>query len=142
MATKQGKDDLIQISADSGTTWLTVVCETTHTFNFTRNSSRTATKCDGGTSALNLGSYEWSFQAGLVVKTDPGASEASYEQLLGYSVNATALQIRNADPNPAGTNWYHLGTVYITDLSKTAEAEGLVTVDVTFSGDGALDVTP
>jgi TP901-1 family phage major tail protein len=142
MANKQGKDDILQVSSDSGTTWLTVVCESSHTFNFTRNSSRTATKCDGGTSALNLGSYEWSFQSSLVVKTDPSVSEASYELLLGYAHAATSLQIRNADPSPAGTNWYTLGTVYITDLSKSAEAEGLVTVDVTFSGDGALDITP
>lgn len=142
MANKQGKNEILQVSADAGVTWLTVVCETSNTFNFTRNSSRIATKCDGGTSALNLGSYEWSFQSSLVVKTDPGATEASYEMLLGWAINSTALQIRNADPNPAGTNWYHLGTVYITDLNKTAEAEGLVTSDVTFSGDGALDVTP
>lgn len=142
MATKQGKDDILQVSTDSGTTWLTLVCESSHTFNFTRNTSTQPTKCDGGTSARVLGSYEWSFQSSVVVKTDPTSSEASYEQILGWSVNGTALLLRNADPNPAGTNYYHYGTVYITDLTKTAEVDGLVTADVTFSGDGAIDITP
>jgi TP901-1 family phage major tail protein len=142
MATVQGKDDILKISADTGTTYKTVVCETTHSFQFTRNSSRTATKCDSGTSALALGSYEWSFQASFVVKTDPAGTETSYEDILGYAVAGTALLIKNDNPLGTGTNWQELGTVYITDLSKTAEVEGLVSCDVTFSGDGALDVSP
>jgi predicted secreted protein len=142
MATKQGKDDILQVSVDSGTTWLTLVCESSHTFNFTRNTSTQATKCDGGTSARILGSYEWSFQSSVVVKTDPSVSEASYELLLSWAQGGTALLLRNADPSPAGTNFYHYGTVYVTDLTKTAETDGLVTADVTFSGDGALDITP
>lgn len=142
MANKQGKDDIIQISADGGTTWLTVVCETSHSFSFNRNSSTVSTKCDAGTTQRVLGSYEWSFQSSLVVKTDPTASEVSFEALLGYAVGGTRLRVRNADPNPAGTNWFTQGDVFVTDLQKTAEVDGLVTVDVTWSGDGALDITP
>lgn len=142
MATVQGKDDILKISADAGVTKLTVVCESSHNFNFTRNSSRTATKCDSGTSALALGPYEWSFDASLIVKTDPGGTECSYEALLGYAVAGTALLIYNDNPVGVGTNWQTTGTVYITDLTKTSEVEGLVSVDVTFSGDGSLDITP
>lgn len=142
MANVQGKDDVLFLSSDAGVTWKTLVCETSHTFNFTRNSSTTATKCDSGTSARSLGAYEWSFQSSVVVKTDPGASEVSYEDLLGWSVAGTGILIRNANPSPAGTNYYHSGTVYITDLSKSSEVDGLVSADVTFSGDGALDITP
>jgi TP901-1 family phage major tail protein len=141
MANIQGKDDVLMLSSDSGTTWKTLVCETSHTFNFTRNSTTTATKCDSGTSARSLGAYEWSFQSSVVVKTDPGATEISFEDLLSLSVAGTGVLIRSANPNPAGTNFYISGTVYITDLSKTAETDGLVSADVTFSGDGALDIS-
>ena len=141
MAKVQGKDDILEVSSDSGVTWKTIICETSHSFQFTRNSSRVATKCDSGTSSVILGSYEWSFQSSFVVETAPSGTQISYEDLLGFAQAGTALQIRNQN-GASGANWYTAGTVYITDLTKTAEEAGLVSVDVTLAGDGVLDVTP
>lgn len=142
MGKLQGKDDVLYLSSDGGTTKKALVCETSHSFQGTRNTTRTPTKCDGGTSAVGLGSYEWNFQSSIVVETAPSAGQVSYEDLLGWFVGGTQLDLYNANPDPAGTNFYHAGKVYVTDLSKSAEVEGLVSAEVTFSGDGVLDITP
>lgn len=140
MANVQGKDDILELSTDGGSTWKTLICETSHSFNFNRNTNRTPTKCDGGTSALGIGSYEWSFQSSVVVETAPTVTQVSYEDLLAWAVGATALLLRNSN-GTSGANFHHSGSVYITDLSKTAEVDGLVTADVTFSGTNALDIS-
>lgn len=138
MASVQGTNDKIELSSDGGSTWKFVICETSNTFNFTRNTTRTPTKCDGGTSALSIGTYEWSFNAGIVVDTAPTAGQCSYEELLSWAQAGTSLLLRNQN-DATGVNYYHSGTVYITSLTKTSEAEGLVSAEIEFSGDGVLD---
>lgn len=141
MANVNGVDDKIELSSNGGSTWKFVICETTNTFTGTRNSSKTPTKCDGGTTAASKGTYEWSFSAGIVIDTAPTVGQVSYEELLAWFVGGTDLLLRNQN-DATGVNYYHSGTVFISSLSKSSEAEGLVTADIEFSGNGALDYTP
>jgi hypothetical protein len=137
----QSTNNLLMISADAGVTWKQLVCLNGHTFNGETPVTEEDTQC--GTLS-GLGSNRWSYEAEGVVDTAPvGASQVSYEDILGYWNTQTLLLIRDQEPETVspGTSWYHNGSVYITSISKPAQVGSYVKFTVTFTGSGALDTT-
>jgi hypothetical protein len=132
----------ISVSADSGVTWLNVVCKKGWKFNHETSTTEEETDC--GT-LTGIGSNKWSFDVEGVVNTTPGAgSEVSAEGLLGYAHNQTALLVRAQYPTSGspGTDLYASGTAYITNLVINNSVGSLLGFTCTFKGTGTLDITP
>lgn len=131
---------LLKVSIDAGVTYKTIVCLSSWNFNGTTAVNREETQCGV---LVGLGANEWGFDVDAVVDLTPtGASEVSWEDLLGMWNAQTLLLIRSAQPDPAGTDWYLQGSAYITNVTLTAQVGNNVKFNMTVSGSGALDVTP
>lgn len=136
----QGKLAVIKISVDAGVTKKNITCNQTWEFNGTTPVNKESSDC--GT-ATGLGSNEWSIPfSGLVNITPTGASEVSYEDLLGIWNAQTLFQVYLPYPDPAGTDWYMSGDVYLTELTLTKATEELMKFSGTLTGSSALDITP
>ena len=142
MANVQGLDLVIEISQDSGSTWKYIVCETNSGFTGSRTTTSVATKCNRSTPAVGLGAKEWSMSFSGVVKSDPDAeTELGYGDMLGFWDAGTELRARRLNPSETGTIITQEGNVYITDISDSAETDGVLTFDFTLTGNGALVLT-
>jgi predicted secreted protein len=140
MAAIQGNDVNVQLSTDTGTTWKTLICETRSGVSMSRDTTSTQTKCSAGTSVLGIGALSWSFSFDAVVDTDPSASQVTYADVLTL-MNAGTKVMGRIQYNTSGTEFYHAGDVYVTDLSLDAATGETVQFSGTLSGTGALDIT-
>lgn len=140
MATIAANSFLVELSADAGTTYKSLVCEENSSATFETSTTSRVTKC--GT--FTTGSEQTAvFDYTGVVKSDPSGTELSYETILGYWLAGTSLVIRRENP-AAGANIYQKATVTITSLGDESNAGDLVSFNVTFtvSDTSTLDFTP
>jgi hypothetical protein len=130
----------VKLSADAGVTKKAVVCKKSWTFNGTTPVNEDETDCGPH---IGLGANKWSIDVEGIVNTTPtGATEMSAEDLLGFWNSQTSLLIYLDYPSGAGTDLYASGSIYITNFQITNQVGSLITFSATFSGNGALDVTP
>lgn len=130
----------LKFSNDAGVTYKSLVCQKGATFALDSPVTREETYCG---SHVGLGAVTWGFDFDGVVNITPtGASEVSYEDLLGFASAQTLLYIKEEYPGSAGTDFYHQGTGYITNLQKVGQQGSLITFSGRFEGTSALDVTP
>lgn len=127
------------VSTD-GVTYKMIVCKRGVTF--TGNTPVTTEDTDCGP-IVGIASNQWTFDIDAVVNTTPDIGTAeSYEQILAWWSAQTLLYVRWAHPDSAGTNFYHQGTAYITNLTSAVTQGASMTFTITFTGQGSLDVTP
>jgi predicted secreted protein len=137
MAEIQGNDVTVELSSDAGTTWKTLICETRSGIQITRDTTSTATKCNAGTTVIGLGAYSWSMSFDAVVDTAPSVSQVTYADMLTWITAGTSILGKIANTG----EFYHSGSVYVTDLSLDAATGEAVSFSGTLSGTGALDIT-
>lgn len=140
MATIAASGFLLELSADSGSTWKSVVCEVDSSAKFDSTSNSVLTKC--GTFSV-AGEQTASIDYNGIVKSDPGASELSYEQLHTYWLAGTSLMSRRENP-AGGANLYQKMTGQITSMSDASAAGELVAFSFTFTctDTSTIDFTP
>jgi predicted secreted protein len=141
MAAIQGNDVNVEISTDNGTTFKTLICETRSGVSIQRETSSTQTKCNAGVAQLGIGALSWSLSFDAVADTDPSASQVTYADMLTLITAGTKV-VGRIQYNTSGTEFYHKGDVYVTDLTLDAATGETVQFSGTLSGTGALDVTP
>jgi hypothetical protein len=142
MAKIEGKLLATEVSTD-GTTWKTLICETSSGANMERDTQEAPrTKCDAAATGKELTpqGYSWSFDFDAMVDDSPTSSQVTYGDMLGYFLNATKVHVRR-QYNSSGSEFYLKGQAYLTSLSESAEVEGFITFTGTFSGTGDLDIT-
>lgn len=142
MATTTVQSNLVPIylSADSGSTYKSVVCKKSASFKGSTSTTEEETDCG---ILLGIGANKWSFDVEAIVNTTPASTEMSYEDILGYWQAQTALLVKYQYPTSGspGADFYHQGTVYITDISQANSVGNLLSFTITLSGTGTLDVT-
>jgi len=140
MATIQSEAFFVELSADAGSTWKSVVCETDSSASFESTTNSVLTKCGSFSTA---GEQTATVEYNGVVKSDPGAGELSYEQIHAYWKAGTALVIRRENP-AGGANLYQKMDGTITSMSDASAAGELVTFSFTFtcSDTSTIDFTP
>lgn len=143
MAKIAGKTVIFSFSTDTGTTWKSIICETSNTFNFERAFDSVETKCDSGTVAKTPGAYDWSIDVSAVADNAPSGTQASYEDVLALAVAGTEFLGRLQSPSSGtpGSDFYKSGNMFISSLSATAEVNGAYQFDMTVQGNGALDIS-
>lgn len=121
-------------------TYKMIVCKRGVTFTGTTPVTTEDTDCGP---IVGIASNQWSFDLDILVNTTPdiGTSE-SYEQLLAWWAAQTLLYVRWNHPDSAGTNFQHKGQAYITNLTAAVAQGAAMSSTVTFTGQGAIDVTP
>lgn len=121
-----------------------VVCAESSTFDITSETSERRTNC-----GVKTGISDPSFTANVtaVQEANPTALQVSYSQLKAWVKGKTKLDFNynnDADiPNglDLGEGIQNYGSGYVTSLSASAsaDADGLLTYDLTISGTGILD---
>ena len=140
MAKIAANDVVTEVSTDSGTTWKTLICETTGGFDFQRDESEAPrTKCDAAATGKTITptGYSWSMPFDALVDTAPDADQVTYADCLSWAVNKTLVMIRRTK----ATEFLTSGSAYLMELSESSEVDGYVAFSGTFRGTGDLDIT-
>lgn len=143
MAKIPGKDIVLEISTDAGTTWKQLICEISNTGNFTRETATAPlTKCDTASAAQEITptGYSWSFDFEALTDTAPSVSQVTYSDLKTLAINGTSFLARRQYDGTA-SEFYESGTVYITSLTSPAVVDGFHSFSGTMTGSGAQDIT-
>lgn len=121
-------------------TYKNVVCKKAWNFNGTTATNPEDTDCGV---LVGLGANAWTFDFEMVLNTTPnGATEMSAKDVLSIWNNQTFAYAKVLYPNPGGTNFYIQGGGYITSFTLQNTVGNLMTFTGTFSGNGAVDITP
>lgn len=145
MAEVQGKLVNFRVRV-SGTTnpFKTLVCTESTSFEITNETSERRTNCGIKTSIADA---TFSASGTAVQNPNPTAFEVSYNDVKAWQKSKTKLDFQytnDADPGngiDAGEGIGNSGSGYFTatTANASAEADGLLTFDWTFSGTGNLD---
>lgn len=140
MAKIESNDVVTEVSTDSGTTWKTLICETTGGFEFTRDESEAPrTKCDSDATGKTITptGYSWSMPFDALVDDAPDGTQVTYADCLSWAVNKTLVMVRRTK----ATEFLTSGSAYLMQLSESSEVDGYVAFSGTFQGTGDLDIT-
>lgn len=144
MALIRGQEVLLQISSDGGTTWKDLICAISNDVNKTRETTTAPfTKCNVSTAAQELTplGYTWEMPFDALVDDSPTSTQLTYGDLNTIFLNATVVKVRQQYDN-TGDEFFDSGSAILTSLSSARPADGFVGFSGTFSGTGAIDVTP
>lgn len=140
MAKITGKLLQTEISED-GTTWLSLICESTSGSGLTRDTATAPlTKCDDSENGqeVTLNGYSWKFDFDALTDDNPSGTQATYKEMAEYFLSGTKLYTRRKYDGTTG-DFTISGRAYLTELSESAEREGYLTFTGTLTGTG--DVT-
>ena len=126
---QQGELVLAEISADSGTTWLKLVCLIKQGFESTRQVNKTMTQCG---QQVGLGSLDNTVPLEGAVNTNPTSGYASYENMQSWLKNGTALMFRQIMDN----GLYNGINAYLTDLKLDLPVDDIAKFTGTLTGFG------
>lgn len=144
MAKIRGQLVLLQISTDTGTTWKDLICAISNDMNMTRETQTSPfTKCDVVTAAQEITplGYTWEMPFDALVDDAPTITQLTYADMLTLFVNGTTVMVRQ-QYNGTGSEFYTVGNAILTSLTSARPADGFVEFAGTFSGSGAIDITP
>ncbi len=124
----------------NGSDYKMLVCKRGITFNGTTSTTPEDTDCGP---IVGVASNQWTFDVDLIVNLTPDIGTAeSYEQIVKWWDAQTLLYVRWNYPDSAGTDFYHQGQAYITSITGQVQQGGAMNCQVTFTGQGAIDVNP
>lgn len=144
MAQITSSNQPIEIDVTGGTSFKTLVCTNTATWETSNDVSEEETDCGVLTS---VGDMKLTVSASAFCETAPTVDQVSYGALLTAQKAKTAVKLRIQNPTVTGSS---LGTVYyivcsakITNISAAKPApSGYVSFDITLQSDGDIDITP
>lgn len=145
MAKIAGKLVTLQVSTDNGTTYKTLICETSSGINMTRETTTSPlTKCDSATVSPDLTTLAAgaTFPFDALVDDSPLTTQVTYGDLLTIFANATKVKLKREYPAGTGTKFYTSADAYLTSLSEASTADGFTSFTGEFSMTGSLDITP
>jgi len=129
----------MSVSTDAGVTWKNIVCKKAANFNGSLPTNVDDTDCGP---AVGVGSPAFTFDFEGAVNTTPNSSEISAKALLAIFQAAQLVQIRIMFPNPGGTDFYVSGEGYLTTYNVALATGNVANFTGTFTGNGAVDITP
>lgn len=130
----QGKDVVLEISTDNGTTWKTLVCLIKQAFEMTRSLNETETQCGtipGVGSLKKVIPFEAAVNVNVVGEQ---ATLLSYKDLNAIMESGSAIMARQKHPNADGAIFNNSGKCYLTDLKLDLPINNVCT----FSGNLSL----
>lgn len=142
MAAQNLQSNLVpfKISTDGGTTKKSLTCLVSASFTGTTPSTEEQTQCGTFT---GLGQNAWEFTFDAVVNITPtGASEVSWEDILGLWHNQTEFQVTQEYPVGAGTDFFLQGDAYLTQIGNNVAVGSSMKFTGTIKGNGTLDIAP
>ena len=132
----------IQVSADGGITWETIVCISEHTLPVASSVNKVNTQCGV---AVGLGPVEFNPTGQAVSTTDDNAGQVTMKDLVAWLVAQTTLKYRMQTPGSGGSigsNFYLSGKVIVTDVTITETVGDVEKFSFTMSGIGVPSLVP
>lgn len=117
----------IQISADSGTTWKTMICLTEWSLEGTVETTETETFCGKVT---GLGTPSYTISTSAVADFAPSVSQVSLEDVQGWFLAKTSLKFKAEYPAGTGADYYRAGDVRFSGVTETLAVGESVAFDV------------
>lgn len=137
MANLQGLDLVLELRAADTGDFKFLVCETSSGFSGSTATNTTATKCDGGTPAVGLGTSEYNVTYSGAVMINPDVpTQITYKDVLVWWKTKQLLDWKRTKDGVVQLE----GQGYITEISDSAETDGVVTFDITILGTGELQI--
>jgi hypothetical protein len=143
MAQITSSNQPIEVDVAGGTSYKTLVCVSSGTVDGTTDVSEEQTDCGN---FANVADPKYTITAEAVCETAPSVSQVSYTDLLTAFINKTTVAVRVQNPtvtgSSIGTSYYHAFAARITALSlNKASSSAYISFSVTFTSDGAIDIT-
>lgn len=132
----------IQVSADNGATWETIVCISEHTLPISSAVNKVNTQCGV---AVGLGPVEFNPTGQAVTSTDDNAGQVSVKDMVNWLTNQTRLKYRMQTPGAGGSigsNFYLSGFCFVTDCTLTETVGDVEKFSFTLSGIGTPSLIP
>lgn len=141
MASLQSTNFPIELSFNGGVSWQILVCLTQYNIPLERAVNQVETFCGTET---GLGSLTFNPTGSAVAETAPTSNMVTYNRLLTAMNNSELIQFRVQAPTSGsiGVFFFLSGSCYVTSLTLNFNVGETVGFDWTFSGSGALDITP
>lgn len=144
MAQITSSNQPVELDVNGGTSFKTLVCTNTASWETTNEVTEEETDCGVLTS---VGEMRLTVTASGVCETAPSVSQVSYGDLLAAQKAKRTITVRIQNPTVTGSS---IGTVYyvvssakITSLSAAKPSpSGYISFDVTIQSDGDIDITP
>ena len=143
MADIQASGIPILFSADSGVTWLTLICLKNYNVPITRSTNESETFCG---KSVGLGALSFNPQGNAVVSTNPDADEVTLYQMLIWITAKTELLFRTAYPQSSGAlgsigdEFFIKGSCFIVSVNPIFATNDVVNFDFEARGFGELDI--
>lgn len=126
----QGKDVLLSISTDNGTTWKKVVCLIKQGYELSMESTRTVTQC-GALVGIGLATESIPFEGALnIVPAGDASTDLSFKELKTIAKAGNAIMYKQAyAATPAIID--SEGKAYLKDLKADIPVNNVVTFSAT-----------
>lgn len=133
----------IQISADSGVTWKTLICLKNYNVPISRSTNESETFCG---KSVGLGALSFNPQGNAVCDTEPDSDEVTLNQMLIWLNEKTELMFRTAYPQSSGVlgsigdEFYVAGNCFVVSVNTIFTTNDVVNFDFELRGFGTLSI--
>lgn len=132
----------IQVSADNGNTWETIVCISEHTLPIVSAVNKLNTQCGV---AAGLGPVEFNPTGTAATNLDDNAGQVSVKDLVNWLILQTKLKYRMQTPGTGssiGSNFYLSGFCYVTKAEIKETVGDVETFTFELTGIGIPSTVP
>lgn len=133
----QSSSTLFKVQFPGDTEPRVAVCQQSSTFNGTTAITEEESNCGVH---VGVGANKWEYTLELIVKADPSATEASYDDFFNAWHAKQLVTIVDRYPATGTKVWYQSGDHYITNITRNAATSSVVKCSITFKGVGELDI--
>lgn len=132
----------LQLSADNGATWETLVCLADHNLPISSAVNKVNTQCG---IAVGLGPVEFNPSGNGVTTTDDNAGQVTSKDMANWLVTQQKLKYRMQTPGTGGSigsTFYLSGYCFVTQFTLTETVGDVEKFTFTLSGVGVPSLIP
>lgn len=132
----------LELSADNGATWQTLVCIDSHDTPMETQITKTNTFCGV---AVGLGPIQFDPSGTAICSIDDDPTQVSLKDMQAWQVAQKVLKFRVQDvsnPGSIGSRVYLSGNCYVTTCSPTFKADDVVKFSFKLTGLGTPNIIP
>lgn len=142
MTTIQGELAPLELSADGGVTYKTLVCLETYDLKMTTTVNQVETSCG---IATGLGAIKFTATGSAVMEANPDNTMVTLKDMTAWQLNKTLLKLKTEYPASGGQygqNIALVGDVYVSDMSDTFQVGQVIKFAFTLTGTGTVSNLP
>lgn len=142
MTTVQGELAPLDLSADAGATFKTLVCLETYDLKLDTTVTQTETSCG---IATGLGAIKFVASGSAVMEAEPDETMVTQKDMIAWQLSKTLLKLKTEYPGSGsqyGQNIALSGDVYVTSVGSTFQIGQVIKFTFTLTGNGTVSNIP